>query len=192
MKKKPSSWTDDRKDDLRRLDIGIKVPIGKEFDPSSAADCRVLQVSTEMADHQLGTDDDTEYVVRVENASEYYLALNIRVRVSLPPEVMAADTTPDGTVLLELIPDEQYIECLPPRASKALRYRAIARGVEEGCYKIDVELDYSIVYWDGRPAAQRRTFLLPVGVPAKGYIRAGTRPLPTISEIYQGKKNEDE
>lgn len=199
MTKPPSSWKKERNEDLRRLDLNVEGPGGRVFDPAHASDCRVLRVSTEMADDAFGTVDDTEYIVNVENASQYYLALNVRVRADLTPTPMETagvpdedNQAPDGNLLIELIPGEQYIECLKPQASKKLRYRAISRGAAAGCYRIDVALDYSIVYWDGRPAAQRRTFLLPVGVSPRGIIRAGTRPLPTDPEIYRGKENDHE
>jgi hypothetical protein len=199
MTKRPSSWTKERNDDLRRLDLPVEAPAGRVFDPANASDCRVLRVSTEMADDAFGTVDDTEYIVNVENTSQYYLALNVRVQVDLTPTPLEAseapdedNRAPDGNFLVELIPNEQHIECLRPQAGKKLRYRVISRGAAAGCYRIDIALDYSIVYWDGRPAAQRRTFLLPVGMSPKGIIRSGTRPLPTDPEIYRGKENDHE
>jgi hypothetical protein len=199
MTKPPSSWKQERQKDLRHLDLKAEAPAGKVFDPANASDCRVLRVSTEMADLSFGTIDDTELIITVENASQYYLALNVRVQVDLalkPLESTAAsddaNMAPDENLLIELIPNEQHIECLMPQASRRLHYRVISRGTEIGCYKFGVALDYSIVYWDGRPAALRRTFLLPVGVPPKGIIRSGTRPLPTDREIYRGKENDHE
>lgn len=200
MTRKPGSWKEERQEELRRLEPPLQASAERAFDPENASDCRVLRVSTKMLDHQFETIDDTEYIVTVENASEYYLALNVKVQANLAltpvgDESSPGDThvTPDGDLLIELIPDEQYIECLKPKTSKPLHFRAISRGAKVGCYRVNVVLDYSIVYWDGRPATLRRTFLLPVGVPPEGIIRAGTRPLrQPDSETNRGKENEHE
>ncbi|MCG8417533.1 MAG: hypothetical protein MJE77_06260 [Proteobacteria bacterium] len=188
MTKLPPSW----KGGIGRFDLDIEPPGGAVFDPSTAANCRVLEISTEMTDHDFGTDDDTEYVITVKNASNYYLALNIEVCITLAPEVLQDNTMPDGNCLIELIPNEQIIECLKPQSTKALHYRAITRGVKADCYEIDVKLNYDVVYWDGRPACQHRKFLLPVGVSPTGIIRAGTRSLRSKHTIDQDKENDHE
>jgi hypothetical protein len=138
-----------------------QLPERCDADPSVVYESDVLDVATSITDRALETRDDTTYTVQITNRSRYYIAEDIRVAVDFAPgtEIKRLD---DGNVSLAIVPREQRIRCLGPRASKDLLFKVITRGAKPGAYLIKISTAYKLVYFEKRDAGGTTEDLLPV------------------------------
>jgi len=131
---------------------------GSAFNPNVANGRSVLQFSASITDRRLTTWDDTHYVVKLKNVSEYYIAEDIRVRLAL----ITVPRLADGNETLSLTPDEQHVRCIDPGAEHEVTFVVISRGVRSGEYPIHIHLAYRLVYWDGRETSTTYSQVLSV------------------------------
>lgn len=152
-----------------------------DFEPMYATNDNVIAVQHALRDDEFDTQDDTCYVVRLTNQSSAYVVRDLLVRpvLQLPPEALLP-VRGDGQELFSIVPDEQKIARLAPTDHCDVAFMLFTRGIKQGVYVVDLQIDYRLVYHEERSASTTRRLPIAVGVPSKrsGEVCPPTEPAP--------------